>query len=104
MMGPSCESRFDYIGKLERFKPHWHKLGRAAGCTEKLYWPRTYEHEADGYDKGAGKSMRAALAADGGKMAQALCIWLLPDYIAFDYPLPEACKAHIDLMEEPLQA
>lgn len=98
MMGPECESRFDYVGKLENFLPDWHQLGDVAGCTKKLKWPREYHHKSDLADKGADVAMRAALAASGGKLAQALCIWLLPDYIAFDYPLPAHCNRHADLL------
>lgn len=99
MMGPSCESRFDFIGKVEGFKPHWHKLGEAAGCTDKLYWPRNWERAPGHDDQGADAAIRMALAADGGRLAQALCVWLLPDYMALDYPFPEPCRVHADLLQ-----
>lgn len=99
MMGPACESRFDFIGKVEGFKPHWHKLGEAAGCTDKLYWPRNWGRAPGHDDKGAGAAIRMALAADGGRLARSLCVWLLPDYMALDYPFPEPCRVHADLLQ-----
>lgn len=99
MMGPACESRFDYIGKLENFEPQWHELGKIAGCDQELKWPREFSHKSDKANHGADVAMREALAANGGQLYHALCIWLLPDYLAFDYRLPKQCKQHADLLQ-----
>lgn len=98
MMGSACESRFDFVGKVETLKDDWHELGNAASCTDTLYWPRNWKRSPDVKDHGAKEAMKQALKANQGKLKLALCVWLLPDYIAFDYPLPKGCAGHNDLM------
>jgi len=91
MMGPACESQFDFVGKLESFEEDWQRVGKAAGCTRRLGWPEEWAHPSEKDDKGADAAMRAVLAENGGALARALCLWLMPDYIALDYPVPKVC-------------
>jgi len=91
MMGIDCESQFDFIGRIESFEDDWQRVGEAAGCTKELDWPEEWTHPSEQDDKGSDASMRAVLAEDGGALAKALCLWLMPDYMAFDYPLPTVC-------------
>ena len=96
MMGPACESRFDFIGKLEDFDVDWPRLGFFGGCTKQLQWPEDYQHDSDFDQTGlkAERAMRQALAANNAQLTKTLCLWLLPDYLAFDYKLPEPCRGH----------
>jgi len=95
MMGEACESRFDFIGKLEDFQDDWQKVGIMGGCSANMAWPKEHTHASDTSGKGrnAEKAMRTALAEQGGALMKTLCLWLLPDYLAFDYPLPAGCRA-----------
>lgn len=91
LFGPSCESHFDFIGKLERMENDWKQAGLEGGCPRGLEWPVQPTHQSDEDDQGAEHAMRALLEKDDHHFLKVLCWWTLPDFIAFDYELPEPC-------------
>lgn len=101
LFGGDCTSKFDYIGKLERFTEDWRGISEQAGCdTEKgLEWPFNLTHLTATQDFGAEQAMRKALAQHDGRMMRALCFWVLPDLIVFGYKLPPACQDHEVLLQ-----
>lgn len=99
MFGPACESKFDFIGRLEDFDGDWKALGQEAGCDGGLKWPFDLARKHEKYDFGAEKAMRKALSMHKGKLMRALCFWVLPDVVTFGYTLPPACSDHAVLSQ-----
>jgi len=95
LMNKACESKFDFIGKIENFDEDWAALSKQGGCEHSLGWSDGHKHESQDaeYEKYE-KAMRTALAAKGHTLLVALCWWMLPDFALFDYELPPECANH----------
>jgi len=94
LMNKACESKFDFIGKLENFEDDWATLSRKGGCTTKLGWFEDPKHESqDPQYKKYEVAMRNALTMNNNALFKALCWWMLPDFAIFDYDLPPECSS-----------
>jgi len=95
LMNKACESKFDFIGKIENFDKDWAALSKHGGCTSSLTWSDGHEHKSQSseYDKYE-EVMLTALRANGATLFKALCWWMLPDFALFDYDLPPECASN----------
>jgi len=92
-----CESKFDFIGKIENFEQDWVSLGKE-WCVKDLEWPTNPEHDSQNpADAKYEVAMQKALRDNGNELFKALCWWLLPDFALFDYDLPPECASDQDL-------
>lgn len=92
LMSIECESRFDFIGKLETFERDWQNMSMKAGCATPMAFNRDlFHHESESDSLGAGKTMTQLLNRRHHRHMKMLCWWLLPDFVLFDYELPDAC-------------
>jgi len=91
LFAKECESHFDFIGKLEKLEEDWKQVGVEGGCPGGLKWRTQPEHKSDVEDPGAEEAMQNFLARGHHRFLKVLCWWMLPDFIVFDYELPEPC-------------
>jgi len=97
LTGNECESKFDFIGKLENFAHDWVSLGKG-WCEKDLRWLENPEHDSQNpADAKYEVAMQKALRDNGNKLFKALCWWLLSDFALFDYDLPPECASDQDL-------
>jgi len=95
LMNKACESKFDFIGKIENFDEDWKAVSKEGGCIKPMGRKNSEApHESDlpkyeVYEK----SMYEALRANDNALYKALCWWLLPDFALFDYSLPPECAS-----------
>jgi len=95
----ACESKFDFIGKLEQFDSDWAELSRRGGCPQTMKWSDDYpKHDSQDpeYDKYE-LAMQRALKRNNNALFKALCWWMLPDFVIFDYELPHECASDASL-------
>lgn len=99
LIGNECESRFDFVGKVEHMKRDWHRLSVVAGCDQDIDFQVPEDLKQHDRENGAGGAMRAVLEKNGGALMRLLCWWSMPDFVLFDYELPDACKTDHKLMQ-----
>lgn len=66
LLGKRCESKFDYIGKLEHFEDDWQRLSETAQCDTDIGWPMQPKHESQKEDDGSDAAIRQALDEHDG--------------------------------------
>jgi len=92
LMNNRCESKFDFIGKVESLDEDWKLLGKNGGCETPLGWPVNPKHASqDPADEKYESAMVAALREKDNALFKALCWWILSDFVLFDYSLPSEC-------------
>lgn len=103
-MGDDCESRFDYIGRLEHFADDWKNLSRVSGCETEIPWDDDlyhHESETDAFSAYLTQKTWEDLRSHNAILLRMLCWWLLPDYAIFKYDMPPECSSVSTLAKLP---
>merc|ERR1712176_890730 len=85
----------DFIGKVESMDRDWTALCERYGLapqTSCAYKPDLWPHESSKDPLMTTRAMKGLLKKDPS-LILILCDFLFVDYLLFDYPLPEECRA-----------
>ena len=91
-----ANTTLDYLGDLVDLRTSWESFGRIFGLdgwpTFKFDYSESHSHTDANSGSAARSAMQALAFHVGGPYREALCRLLLPDFVCFDYALPDDCQ------------
>lgn len=91
----SCGLRMDFIGKVEDLSNGWSSFLASQQCAGHPFRSSLGQHPTEHSETFA---MHSVLKSNEGVYLRAFCWLSLPDYVIFDYQLPQQCQ-DADILE-----